>query len=40
MTKKELLEIQGFIQEMRQSEDDIEVINSIYSWIKEKYEEQ
>lgn len=40
MTKNELLEIQNFIKEMRQSEDDIEVMNSIYVWIKEKYEEQ
>ena len=40
MTKNELLEVQNFIKEMRQSEDDIEVMNSIYNWIKKKYEEQ
>ena len=40
MTKNELLEVQNFIKEMRQSEDDVEVMNSIYNWIKEKYEEQ
>ena len=40
MTKNELLEVQNFIKEMRQSDDDIEVMNSIYAWIKEKYEEQ
>jgi hypothetical protein len=40
MTKNELLEVQNFIKEMRQSEDDVEVMNSIYVWIKEKYEEQ
>jgi hypothetical protein len=40
MTKNELLEVQNFIKEMRQSEDDVEVMNSIYVWIKQKYEEQ
>lgn len=40
MTKNELLEIQNFIKEMRQSDDDIEVMNRMYVWIKEKYEEQ
>lgn len=40
MTKNELLEVQNFIKEMRQSDDDIEVMNSIFVWIKEKYEEQ
>ena len=40
MTKNELLDIQNFIKEMRQSGDDIEVMNSIYVWIKGKYEEQ
>lgn len=40
MNKNELLEIQNFIKEMRQSEDDVEVMNSIYVWIKQKYEEQ
>ena len=40
MTKNELLDIQNFIKEMRQSEDDVEVMNSIYVWIKQKYEEQ
>ena len=40
MTKKELLEVQNFIKEMRQSDDDVEIMNSIYVWIKEKYEEQ
>ena len=39
MTKNELLDIQNFIKEMRQSEDDIEVMDSIYVWIKQKYEE-
>lgn len=40
MTKNELLEIQNFIKEIRQSDDDIEVMNSIFVWIKQKYEEQ
>ena len=43
MTKNELLEVQNFIKEMRQSPDDIddiEVMNNIYVWIKQKYEEQ
>lgn len=40
MTKNELLEVQNFINEMRKSGDDIEVMNSIYVWIKQKYEEQ
>lgn len=40
MTKNELLEIQDFIKEMRQSDDDIEVMNDIYDWIKQKYEDQ
>ena len=40
MTKNELLDIQNFIKEMRQSSDDIEVMNSIYIWVKQKYEEQ
>jgi hypothetical protein len=40
MTKNELLDIQNFIKEMRQSSDDIEVMDSIYMWIKQKYEEQ
>lgn len=40
MTKNELLEIQDFIKELRQSDEDIEVMNRIYGWIKEKYEEQ
>lgn len=40
MTKNELLDIQDFIKEMRQSEDDVEVMNGIYVWIKQKYEEQ
>ena len=40
MTKNELLDIQNFIKEMRQSNDDIEIMNSIYVWIKQKYEEQ
>ena len=40
MTKNELLDIQNFIKEMRQSNDDVEVMNSIYVWIKQKYEEQ
>ena len=40
MTKNELLDIQNFIKEMRQSEDDIEVMSSVYVWIKQKYEEQ
>lgn len=40
MTKNELLEVQNFIKEMRQSSDDVEVMNSIYVWIKKKYEEQ
>ena len=37
MTKNELLEVQNFIKEMRQTNDDIEVMNSIYVWIKQKY---
>lgn len=40
MTKNELLDIQNFIKEMRQSDDDVEVMNRIYVWIKGKYEEQ
>lgn len=40
MTKNELLEVQNFIKEMRQSDEDIEVMNNIYVWIKQKYEEQ
>ena len=40
MTKTELLDIQNFIKEMRQSDEDIEVMNNIYVWIKQKYEEQ
>lgn len=40
MSKNELLEVQNLIKEMRQSNDDIEVMNNIYNWIKEKYEEQ
>jgi hypothetical protein len=40
MTKNELLDIQDFIKEMRQSDEDIEVMNNIYVWIKQKYEEQ
>ena len=40
MTKNELLDIQNFIKEMQQSNDDVEVMNSIYVWIKQKYEEQ
>ena len=40
MTKNELLDIQDFIKEMRQSSDDVEVMNSIYVWVKQKYEEQ
>lgn len=40
MTKNELLDIQDFIKEMRQSDEDIEVMNNIYVWIKHKYEEQ
>ena len=40
MTKNELLDIQNFIKEMRQSDEDIEVMNNIYVWIKQKYEEQ
>ena len=40
MTKNELLEVQNFIKEMRQPDVDIEVMNSIYNWIKKKYEEQ
>lgn len=40
MTKNELLEIQEFVKEMRQSDEDIEVMNNIYAWIKQKYEEQ
>ena len=40
MTKNELLEIQDFIKELRQSDENIEGLERIYSWIKEKYEEQ
>lgn len=40
MTKNELLDIQDFIKEMRQSSDDVEIMNSIYVWVKQKYEEQ
>ena len=40
MTKQELLEIQDFIEDTQVSDDQIEVFERIYRWIKAKYKEQ
>lgn len=40
MTKNELLCIQKFILDLQESDDQIEVLNNIYYWIKLIYNKQ
>lgn len=37
MTKKELEIIESFLEDMNNSDDDIEVMNRAWEWLREKY---
>lgn len=40
MTKKELKEVEQLLKDMDTTDEDIEVLISIYRWMQRKYQEQ
>ena len=40
MTKRELEETHQFLLDMKINEDDIEILNRIYKWVREIYHTQ